>query len=152
MKHHLFFMDKALSLAKQAQEEGEVPVGALIVFQGEIIAGSFNSREQEQNPLGHAELMVIKQASEKLGSWRLSECSLYVTLEPCLMCVGAILQARIKHLIYGCKDPKGGCVSSLYRLMEDPRFYHKIQVTGQIRKKECSEILKTFFKNLRRKN
>lgn len=145
-------MDKALSLAKQAQGEGEVPVGALIVFQGEIIAGSFNSREREQNPLGHAELRVIKQASEKLGSWRLPECSLYVTLEPCLMCVGAILQARIKHLIYGCKDPKGGCVSSLYRLTEDPRFHHKIQVTGQIREKECSEILKTFFKNLRERN
>ena len=151
MKHHHFFMDKALELAKQAQREQEVPVGAIVVLQKEIIASAFNCRERDQNPLGHAELAVLKQASEKLNTWRLSECSLYVTLEPCLMCVGAILQSRIKHLIYGCKDPKGGCVTSLYQMTEDPRFNHKIQVTGQIREKECSESLKFFFKNLRAK-
>lgn len=143
-------MDQALALANQGGKEGEVPVGAVVVFQEEIIARAFNRREQDQNPLGHAELIALKQASEKLRTWRLSECSLYVTLEPCLMCMGAILQARIKHLIYGCRDPKGGCVTSLYQLAEDSRFNHKMQVTGQVREKECSEVLTNFFKNLRK--
>ena len=151
MNHHHFFMDQALTLAKKAERAREVPVGAVIVFQEKIIAHAFNSRERHQNPLGHAELTAITQASKKLGTWRLTECSLYVTLEPCLMCVGAALQARIKHLIYGCEDPKGGCVTSLYRMAEDHRFNHKMQVTGSIREKECSEILKNFFKNLRTK-
>ena len=148
---HGFFMDQALSLAKRAGEEGEVPVGAVAVFKGEIIAEAFNTREREQNPMGHAEITALKRACEKLGTWRLSECSLYVTLEPCLMCTGALLQARITHLIYGCPDPKGGCVTSLYRLPEDLRFNHKMKVTGGIREKQCSKLLKTFFKNLRNK-
>ena len=152
MKEHYFFMDQALELADQAFREGEVPVGAVLVFRGEIIARAFNRRERDQNPLGHAELSVLKRASEKLGTWRLSECSLYVTLEPCLMCTGALLQARVEHLIYGCRDPKGGCVTSLYRLPEDPRFNHKMRVTGGIRTERCSALLKVFFKNLRNKS
>lgn len=139
--NHLFFMSKALQLAKQAFQQGEVPVGAVIVQKGMILTGAFNQREQTNNPLAHAELEVLREASQKLKSWRLVDCSLYVTLEPCLMCCGAILQARIPQLIYGCRDRKRGGIQKIDT--------GTLQITESVREKECSDLLKLFFKNLR---
>ena len=150
MTDHTFFMDKALELAKKAYQENEVPVGAVIVKNKEIIAGSFNRREQNKNPLGHAELGVLLEASKKLNDWRFQDCTLYVTLEPCLMCVGALLESRMGELVYGTHDPKKGCVHSLYKMTEDPRFHHKMKVTKNIRSEECALLLKTFFKKIRK--
>lgn len=141
--NHLFFMSKALLLAKQAFQQREVPVGAVIVRKGIILASAFNKREQTKNPLSHAELEVLKEASQKLKSWRLIDCNLYVTLEPCLMCCGAILQARIPQLIYGCRDMKRGGIRKIDT--------GTLQITEGVMKKECSDLLKLFFKNLRNK-
>lgn len=140
---HLFFMSKALELAKKAFRREEAPVGAVIVQKGAILSGAFNQKEQTHNPLAHAELEVLKEASWKLKSWRLIDCSLYVTLEPCLMCCGAILEARIPHLIYGCRDKKKGGIQRLDT--------GALQITEGVMEKECSDLLTLFFKNLRNK-
>lgn len=134
-------MSKALELAKKAFQQEEVPVGAVIVQKGTILASAFNQREQTHNPLAHAELEVLKEASQKLKSWRLVDCSLYVTLEPCLMCCGAILQARIPQLIYGCRDKKKGGIQKMDT--------GTLQITEGVMEKECSDLLTLFFKNLR---
>ena len=149
MKDHAFFMNKALELAKNAYEQGEVPVGALIVKGEEILAEGFNKREQEKNPLGHAELEALFKASQKLKNWRLGDCKLYVTLEPCLMCTGALLESRMGELIYGASDPKKGCIHSLYELPKDSRFHHQMKITKGIKEKECSLLLKQFFRKIR---
>lgn len=143
------FMQLALEEAKKAGELGEVPIGAVIVYKGEVIASASNRRETTQNAVTHAELMAIQQACEKVGSWRLEETTLYVTLEPCPMCAGAILQSRIPRVVYGARDGKAGCVDSLYRLLNDSRFNHECEVTEGVLAEQCGQILTDFFRALR---
>jgi len=139
----------ALAAAQEAGNKGEIPVGAVIVSAGEVIATGHNDREARQSPLGHAEMTVIQLAAQRLGSWRLDHCALYVTLEPCIMCAGAILQARIRRLIFGCRDPKAGAIQSLYRVCEDPRLNHQLPVTAGIFADESAALLGEFFSRLR---
>ena len=143
------FMQLALKEAEKAGALGEVPIGAIIVYRGEVIARASNLRETTQNAVTHAELMAIQQACKKIGSWRLEETTLYVTLEPCPMCAGAILQSRIPRVVYGARDVKAGCVDSLYRLLNDPRFNHECDVTEGVLAEECGQILSDFFRALR---
>lgn len=142
-------MHEALEEAKKAAALGEVPIGAVIVYKDEIIARAHNLRETTQNALTHAESMAIQEACSKIGSWRLEETTLYVTLEPCPMCAGAILQSRVPRVVYGARDIKAGCVDSLYRLLNDPRFNHECTVTEGVMAEECGQILTDFFKGLR---
>jgi tRNA(adenine34) deaminase len=144
-----FYMEMALREAGEAADAGEIPVGAVVVYDGEVIARAYNRREELQNPMAHAEVLALQAAASHLKSWRLEECSLYVTLEPCLMCVGAILQARIARLIFGCLDLKAGAVESLYRLCDDSRLNHTLPVTRGIMDNECSRMLSEFFGRLR---
>jgi tRNA(adenine34) deaminase len=146
------WMKVALQQAKKAGRIREVPVGAVLVYENKIIARGHNLREKKQHPLSHAECIVIEKASKKLSSWRLENTTLYVTLEPCPMCAGAILQSRIPRIVYGAKDPKAGAVDSIYQLLRDPRLNHQAQVTSGIYEKECAELLKEFFQFLRTKS
>jgi len=146
------YMDLALREAAKAAEEEEIPVGAVVVWKDKVIGRGHNQREKLQNPIAHAEIVALLEASSRLRSWRLHECTLYATLEPCIMCVGAVLQARLARLVFGCLDPKGGAVESLYRLCEDPRLNHRLEVTRGVMESECGEILTEFFAGLRSKN
>ncbi|WP_017549959.1 tRNA adenosine(34) deaminase TadA [Salinicoccus carnicancri] len=148
-KMHEEFMRAAIEEAKKAEAIGEVPIGAVIVHDGGIIARAHNRRETSQNPLTHAEIIAIDAASEKIGSWRLEDCTLYVTLEPCVMCSGAIVMSRIPHVVYGAKDPKGGTVESLMHLLDEPRFNHRAYITAGVLGEECSSMLTLFFRKLR---
>ncbi len=143
------FMMAAIEEAKIAGSLGEVPIGAVIVFQGEIIARAHNLRESTQNAVTHAELLAIQEACKVIGSWRLEETTLYVTLEPCPMCAGAILQSRIPRVVYGARDLKAGCVDSLYQLLNDPRFNHECDVTEGVLAEDCAQLLTDFFRALR---
>ena len=143
------YMRIALAEARRAADQGEVPVGAVVTLGGEIIGRAHNQRERQQSPLAHAEILAIQQASSRLGTWRLSDCDLYVTLEPCVMCVGAILQARFQRLVFGCLDPKAGAVESLFGLCDDARLNHRLPVAGGILARESAELLETFFQGLR---
>jgi tRNA(adenine34) deaminase len=143
------FMTHALDLAKKAAILGEVPVGAVVVVDGKIIGEGWNLRETNRCALEHAEIMAIKAASQKLNAWRLIGAKLYVTLEPCLMCAGAIYQARIPNVIYGATDPKGGACGSLYKIHEDTRLNHRFLVQKDFMTKECAEILTDFFRQRR---
>jgi len=134
------FMKQALEEAQQAALLGEVPIGAVLVYEGKIIARAHNLRETTQNATTHAELLVIQEACKKIGSWRLENTTLYVTLEPCPMCAGAILQSRVPRVVYGARDQKAGCVDSLYRLLNDERFNHECDVTEGILAEECGQI------------
>ncbi|HIJ60170.1 MAG TPA: nucleoside deaminase [Nitrospirae bacterium] len=145
------FMQEALKEAKKAFKKEEVPIGAVIVLDDKIIAKAHNQRERDFNPLGHAELLVIKKASKKLSRWRLNDCTLYVTVEPCVMCAGALINARIKRLVYGCADKKAGAIESLYKIAEDRRLNHNFSLTSRVMELECSKIIKDFFK-LKRKS
>lgn len=142
-------MSKALELARKAAERGEVPVGAILVGPDGVLARALNRREDWQTPLGHAEAICLHRASKKLQNWRLEDTTLYVTLEPCLMCAGALLQARVSRVVYGARDPKGGAVESLYKVFADSRLNHQIEVTSGVLEKECSELLQEFFRNRR---
>ena len=142
------FMKLAILEAKKAAEKGEVPVGAVIVKDGEVIAACHNLREEKQNALSHAEMEAINLACKKLGSWRLDDCEMYVTLEPCPMCTGAIINARIKTVIFGAYDSKMGCMDSVINLCDYP-FNHKVEIYGGIMEDECLAVLQNFFKNLR---
>lgn len=146
------YMRAALGQAKKALLLGEVPIGCVIVHEGRIIARGYNRRNTDKNTLSHAELTAIKRASKKLGDWRLEECTLYVTLEPCQMCSGAIVQARIPEVVIGCMNPKAGCAGSILNLLEMPEFNHQVQVTRGVLEEECSAVLKQFFKDLRIRN
>ncbi|WP_245208982.1 tRNA adenosine(34) deaminase TadA [Gottfriedia endophytica] len=143
------FMELAIEEAKKAKKIGEVPIGAVLVKDNMVISSSYNLRETTQNALGHAEIAVINDACEKLGTWRLEDTVLYVTLEPCPMCAGAIIQSRIPMVVYGAKDPKAGCGGSIYNLLQEERFNHRCEVVDGILQEECSELLKTFFRELR---
>jgi tRNA(adenine34) deaminase len=147
---HDAFMQLALEEAGQAAREDEVPIGAVIVHEGRVIARAHNQREQLRDPTAHAEMIAITQAAESRGSWRLEGCTLYVTLEPCPMCAGAIVQARLPMLVYGAADPKAGAVASLYRLLDDPRLNHRAEVIGGVLAEPCGRILSEFFQQQRR--
>ncbi|MEG2459495.1 MAG: tRNA adenosine(34) deaminase TadA [Clostridia bacterium] len=149
-KDKSYYMKKAFEEAKKAYEINEVPVGAIIVKDNEIIAKAFNKRENNQQCTAHAELLAIQKASKKMNSWRLDGCELYVTLEPCLMCAGTIMQARIKKVYYGATDSKAGVIESITNV-QDLDFCHKVEYEGGIEKEMCSKIIKEFFMKLREK-
>ena len=151
MEKDLFYMQAAIDEAAKAGSFGEVPIGAVIVYKDEIIARAHNLRETSQNAVTHAELMAIQQACEVIGSWRLEETTLYVTLEPCPMCAGAILQSRIPRVVYGARDVKAGCVHSLYTMLNDSRFNHECDVTEGVMAEETGALLTNFFRDLRAK-
>jgi tRNA(adenine34) deaminase len=144
-----YYMSLAIEEAQKAAAKGEVPIGAVIVHEGEIIARAHNLRETTQNAVMHAELLAIQEACQKIGNWRLENSKLYVTLEPCPMCAGAILQSRIPRVIYGARDAKAGSVDSLYRLLNDERFNHQCDVTESVMADECGGMLTQFFRALR---
>lgn len=145
MNEHGYFLGLALEEAEAAFREDEVPIGAVIVHDGRVIARAHNQREQLRDPTAHAEMIAITQAAEARQSWRLEGCTLYVTLEPCPMCAGAILQARIPVVVYGATDPKAGAVDTLYRLLDDPRLNHRVQTIGGVLAEPCGQILSRFF-------
>ena len=147
---HEHFMRLALREAEQALAEDEVPIGAVIVHQERVIASGHNQREQLRDPTAHAEMIAITQAAAALNSWRLEDCTLYVTLEPCPMCAGAIVLARIPRLVYGASDPKAGAVQSLYHLLSDPRLNHRAELVPGVLVDSCSELLSRFFQEKRR--
>ncbi|MCD6581984.1 MAG: tRNA adenosine(34) deaminase TadA [Desulfuromusa sp.] len=144
-----FFMQAALDEAAVAESLAEVPIGAVVLFDGKIIGRGHNLRETSNDPTTHAEIIAIQQAAKKLNSWRLLDCTLYVTLEPCVMCMGAIILARIPQLVFGCRDPKAGAVGSIYNFAEDERFNHQVQVREGVLQQECSSQLSNFFRRLR---
>jgi len=145
------FMQQALALAREAAALGEVPVGAVAVHDGKIVGTGFNRREVDRNPLAHAELLALDAAAKALGAWRLTGVTLYVTLEPCAMCAGALVQGRVTRLVFGTMDPKAGAVGSLYNLAEEPRHNHRLQVTSGILADDSRLLLKSFFERLRDK-
>lgn len=144
------YMRQALTLAEQAYEQDEVPVGAIITHGKRVVGAGWNQREALQDPTAHAEMIAITQAAASLSSWRLEECTLYVTLEPCPMCAGAILQSRVQRVVYGAVDPKAGAVDSLFRLLDDPRLNHRAVVSGGVLGDQCGLILSSFFQEKRR--
>lgn len=146
------YMKEALKLAKKAFALGEVPIGCVIVHQGKIIGRGYNRRNTDKNTLAHAEITAINKASKRIGDWRLEECTLYVTLEPCQMCAGAIVQARIPQVVMGCMNPKAGCAGSILNILEMPQFNHQATVVRGVLEQECSNMLKLFFSQLRERN
>lgn len=146
------YMREALKQAKKAYSLGEVPIGCVIVHAGKVIGRGYNRRNTDKNTLSHAEITAIRKASKVIGDWRLEECTLYVTLEPCQMCAGAIIQARIPEVVMGCMNPKAGCAGSVLNILEMPEFNHQAVVTRGILEQECSDLLKTFFAELRVRN
>lgn len=145
-----YYMKKALEQAKRAADMGEVPVGAVIVYEDRIIARGYNLREKRKDPTAHAEMIAISRAAKKLGSWRLTGCTLYVTLEPCPMCAGALVNARIDRLVYGADDPKAGYCKSLYHTPQDKRLNHRCKVTSGVLQTPCAQILRDFFAQRRK--
>ncbi|HZH59988.1 MAG TPA: tRNA adenosine(34) deaminase TadA [Metabacillus sp.] len=144
-----YYMRLALVEARKAKEVGEVPIGAIIVLDDTVISSAHNLRETEQRSIAHAEILAIDKACEKIGSWRLENATLYVTLEPCPMCAGAIVLSRINRVVYGATDPKGGCAGTLMNLLQEERFNHQVEVTKGIEEEACSEMLSLFFRELR---
>ena len=145
------YMKEAIRQAKKAWKIEEVPIGCVIVYQGKIIGRGYNRRTTDKNPLAHAEISAIKKASKVMGDWRLEECTLYVTLEPCQMCSGAIVQARIPRVVVGCMNPKAGCAGSVLNLLQVEAFNHQAELTTGVLEEECSQMMKSFFKELRKK-
>ena len=144
-----YWMEKALRQAEKAAAQGEVPIGALIVREGKVIGRGFNLREGRNDPSAHAEMIAIRKAARKTGNWRLTGATLYVTLEPCIMCMGAILLARLDRVVFGCFDPKGGAAGSLYDISSDRRLNHRVELTSGVREAECAQLLSRFFCELR---
>ncbi|MEC8052882.1 MAG: tRNA adenosine(34) deaminase TadA, partial [Myxococcota bacterium] len=145
------WMGEALKLAREASMMGEVPVGALVVFQGQIVGRGFNTRETAKSPLGHAEITAIERASKVLGRWRLWGATLYVTLEPCPMCAGAIVHARLPRVVFGASDPRTGACGSVFNLVQHEALNHRVDLTSGVRGSECSRLIKEFFAQLRRR-
>lgn len=143
------YMELALQEAREAARIGEVPIGAVLIGGGEILGRGHNLREKKQDPTAHAEIFAIQAAARKLGTWRLEDCTLYVTLEPCPMCAGAIMLARIDRLVYGAQDPKGGAVRSLLQLYDLEGFNHRVSYRGGVMAEECGRLLSEFFRELR---
>ncbi len=149
---HETYMKEALKQAGKAIALGEVPIGCVIVHQGKIIGRGYNRRNTDKNTLAHAEITAIRKASKVIGDWRLEECTIYITLEPCQMCAGAIIQARIPEVVLGCMNPKAGCGGSVLNILENPQFNHQAAVVRGVMEQECSAILKLFFSRLRERN
>lgn len=149
--NHEYYMKQALKEAKKAYKLGEVPIGCVIVYEDKIIGRGYNRRNTDKNTLAHAEITAIKKASKIIGDWRLENCTLYVTLEPCQMCAGAIVQARITTVVMGCMNPKAGCAGSILNVLNMPEFNHQVHTINGILEDECSQMLTTFFKELRTK-
>lgn len=145
------YMKEAIRQAEKAWKIEEVPIGCVIVYEGKVIGRGYNRRTTDKNPLAHAEMAAIKKASKKMGDWRLEDCTLYVTLEPCQMCSGAIVQARVKRVVIGCMNPKAGCAGSILNLLQVDRFNHQVEITSGVLEEECSQMMKGFFKELREK-
>lgn len=151
MTKHELYMKEAMDEAQKAYDLGEVPIGCVIVHEDKIIGRGYNRRKTDQNTLSHAELNAIAEASKALGDWRLEECTLYVTLEPCQMCAGAIVQARIPKVVMACRNVKAGCAGTIINLLQMPAFNHQVDIEEGILEEECSAMLKTFFKALRQR-
>lgn len=147
-----FYMDKALEQAEMAREIDEVPIGCVIVYEDKIIGKGYNRRNIEKNVLAHAEIIAINEACGFMKDWRLEDCTLFVTVEPCPMCSGAILQSRVKRVVFGTRNAKAGCCGSILNVVDDDRFNHRVEIVEGIRQEECSNIMKEFFKEKRRKN
>ena len=145
------YMREAVRQARKAWKLGEVPIGCVIVREGRIIARGYNRRNTDKNTLAHAELQAIRRASRIVGDWRLEDCTMYVTLEPCQMCAGAIVQARIPRLVIGSRNPKAGCAGSILNLLQVPEFNHQVELTEGVLEEECSAMLTNFFRELREK-
>lgn len=143
------YMKEAIRQAKKAYALGEVPIGCVIVYQDKIIGRGYNRRTIDKNTLAHAEMIAIRKASKRMNDWRLEGCTMYVTLEPCQMCAGALVQARIDKVVIGCMNPKAGCAGSILNLLEMAQFNHQVKVTRNVLQEECSEMLKDFFRQLR---
>ena len=143
------YMREAIRQAKKAEALDDVPIGCVIVYEDKIIARGYNRRNTDKNTTAHAEINAIRKASKKLGDWRLEGCTIYITLEPCQMCAGAIVQARITRAVIGCMNPKAGCAGSVLNILEDPRFNHQVEVRRGVLEEECSGMLSSFFKRLR---
>lgn len=146
------YMREAIRQAKKAYALGEVPIGCVIEYEGKIIGRGYNRRTIDKNTLAHAELMAIKEASKKMGDWRLEDCTMYVTLEPCQMCSGAIVQSRMKKVVIGCMNPKAGCAGSILNLLQMEAFNHQVELEIGVLGDECSQMMKQFFRELREKN
>jgi tRNA(adenine34) deaminase len=144
------YMRQALAAAEQAAAAGEVPVGAIVVVGGEVVAVAHNERETKNDPTAHAEVVALRKAAAALGRWRLVDAELYVTMEPCPMCAGALVNARLRRLVYGCDDPKAGAARTLYRLLDDPRLNHRVEVVPGVLAAESAGLLRAFFSRLRR--
>ncbi|HAA34624.1 MAG TPA: tRNA adenosine(34) deaminase TadA [Firmicutes bacterium] len=144
-----YYMEAALELAQEAYVRGEVPIGAVLVRDGEILARNHNRREELKDATAHAEILVLREAGRLVGDWRLTGTTLYVTLEPCPMCAGALVQARVSRLVYGTRDPKGGAAASLYNITSDPRLNHRLAVEEGILRERCAALLQKFFKERR---
>lgn len=145
------YMKLAIGQAKKAKELGEVPIGCVIVYDGKIIGRGYNRRNTDKNTLAHAEITAINKASKKIGDWRLEDCTLYVTLEPCQMCAGAVVQARIPRVVIGCDNPKAGCAGSILNILNHPAFNHQVETVKGVLEEECSKMLKDFFSDLRKR-
>lgn len=145
------YMKEAIRQAKKAWKIEEVPIGCVIVYEGKIIGRGYNRRTIDKNTLAHAELLAIRKASRAMGDWRLEDCTMYVTLEPCQMCSGAIVQSRMKRVVVGCMNPKAGCAGSIFNLLQVPEFNHQVELTTGVLEEECSALMKGFFKELREK-
>lgn len=145
------YMKEAIRQAKKAEAIGDVPIGCVIVYEGKIIARGYNRRNKDKTTLAHAELVAIKKASKILGDWRLEECTMYITLEPCQMCAGAIVQARIPKVVVGCMNPKAGCAGSILDLFHVDKFNHKVDFEYGVMEDECREMMQSFFRKLRKK-
>jgi tRNA(adenine34) deaminase len=146
----LEWMAEAIGLARRAAELGEVPVGAVVVSgTGEAVGRAHNKKETNGDPLGHAEILALRQASQRVGGWRLSDCTLYVTLEPCAMCAGALVHSRVRRLVFATEDPKAGFCGSLGNLVQDPRLNHRVEIASGVMREECAAMLKGFFAALR---
>ncbi len=146
------YMREAVKQAKKAYALGEVPIGCVIVYEGKIIGRGYNRRNTDKNTLAHAEITAIRKASKVIGDWRLEGCTMYVTLEPCQMCAGAIVQARISKVVMACMNPKAGCAGSVLNILDMPAFNHQVEIVRGILEEECSQMLKIFFKELRVRN
>lgn len=145
------YMKEAVRQARKAYALDETPIGCVIVYQDKIIGRGYNRRTIDKNTLAHAELIAIKKASRKMGDWRLEGCTMYVTLEPCQMCAGAIVQSRMTRVVVGCMNPKAGCAGSILNLLQMPEFNHQAELTTGVLEEECSQMMKSFFKELREK-
>lgn len=151
MDKHMIYMEEAYELAKKAYEEGEVPIGAIIVYEDKVIGRGYNQRNGKKSTLEHAEIQAIAEATEFMGDWRLEGCRMYVTLEPCPMCAGAIVQARMDEVVLACYNPKAGCAGSIMNLLQVPAFNHQVEITDGVMEEACSQLLKQFFRELRSK-